>query len=295
MSGSSPSAELAVGALMTLHNLPVQQRTLLPAAGRINADAGMPPPDPLQKTVNSLEEGVAHRPVEEDLVFDSSDEATSPVPALTGPVDVGFTAQGLIGELATADLQSKETFDLFARFVETSKTLYGDEKQTQALQCLSANTDNYEAKKKAVLRSFLLAVSNHSTLHRLAEYIPHPISGKQTAVFFVYMQYSDPMRLVEQQNIMNACLVVWGQTLTMKKVGKQGHRYYQPSSILTFHRILFSVFKSNGIKHITMRDFEGKVGSFHAMWKGVYEKASKEDETFGKSLLDLILYCCSVS
>jgi hypothetical protein len=122
---------------------------------------------------------------------------------------------------------------------------------------------------------FFKCLLKHQYLLSLADFIDNPHTKKRQCRFYYYCTYTSPHQHQEVMNIINTCVL--HMSLHLKQ--KDGSPY-QPNTVSYRVRMLFSIFKKNGIT-IQSREFRGRVGSFHAYWRTSFNETAQRDSTFG--------------
>ena len=82
--------------------------------------------------------------------------------------------------------------------------------------------------------------------------------------------------LAKHRYLLNTCIIVWGQSLVLRgyakvdvkslPLGERAKAEFQPNSIHTYHKQLFSSFRFRGITYL-QRHFKYYEGSYHFYWR----------------------------
>jgi len=136
----------------------IQQQALVPAGSQVNTlipestAFAMPPPEASKASISSLAAAASSVAFDDSTLDRSINVSSSGVkyllsmtfqpsfqqsfqPSLMSQSSMQLSALDLIGNLASADLQQPGTFDIFAKFIKSSKMLYGNERQTKVIKC----------------------------------------------------------------------------------------------------------------------------------------------------------------
>ena len=167
------------------------------------------------------------------------------------------------------------SFDFITDVIDNAPDLHGNVDFTSELREDSALSSGYIQQSQRMEAFFFKCLSKHPYLSSLADFIENPVTKKRQRRFYYYCTYTSPHQRQEVMNIVNTCVLHMSLHLKMKN-GKP----YQPNTVAYRVRMLFSIFKKNGIL-IQSREFRGRVGSYHAYWRTSFSESAQQDSSFG--------------
>jgi hypothetical protein len=156
--------------------------------------------------------------------------------------------------------------------MNTTLNLLGDEETTSRLRKLAFTGTGHAKKMASYEARFFLVLSRHPHFEPLTQVINDPdIPSMKTRRFYTLLRATmNPSKKL----VLNFALLCYSQSLVkLEYIGKDlsdpktfAMAQYQPNSLVTYFKVLFSVFKGNQIHYRLMRDFNGP-GDFQAYWK----------------------------
>lgn len=157
--------------------------------------------------------------------------------------------------------------------MNTTIDLLGDETTTtHLLKSLTFIGSSHAKKQHAYEARFFLVLGRHAHFVPLTELINDPdMPSKKTRKFYVMLRNT---MTPSKKMVLNYALLCYSQSLVKKEyVGKDlsdpntfAMAQYQPNSLETHFKVLFSVLKTNQIHYQFQKDFNGP-GDFQAYWK----------------------------
>ena len=186
-------------------------------------------------------------------------------------LDLPSSIEDPADEFATT-LPSDITVEVLADIMNTTIDLLGDETTTSHLKNLTFTGTSHAKKQSSFEARFFLVLSCHPRFKPLTEIMNDPdIPSKKTRKFYVMLRNT---MTPSKKMVLNFALLCYSQSLVKKEYeGKDltdpqvfAEAQYQPNSLETHFKVLFSVLKRNQIHYQLQKDFNGP-GDFQAYWK----------------------------
>jgi hypothetical protein len=156
-----------------------------------------------------------------------------------------------------------------------------DAKQAESKTTRGCNEAKYESRKESLEKKFFDTIKEYggTNLAYLLEIVPTVHSGgRRHDHQFYNLCGGEPHD--DKKFILNKCLILCALKWTIKQGDKKGVPL-QPNTFETYMKTLFMILRDKGIRYRFEKDFNGK-GEFHGVViQQVWEKARKNDPTFG--------------
>lgn len=176
-----------------------------------------------------------------------------------------------------------------AEAISKNTRLFGDEETTSYINNLSFNCKPYDLAKKTIEARFFRLLDGLPEFTYLAEEKDDPEyppdMNRKTRVFYILLRGAyHPLK----KNVLNKTLLIFSHSFIMKDYQDAdlsdpetlAKAQYEPGSVDTYLRQLFSVFSSNGIIYRKDKDFNER-GDFQAYWKDTFAKTQKYRHDYG--------------
>lgn len=176
-----------------------------------------------------------------------------------------------VEEFATS-LPSDFSVEVLADIMHTTLDLLGDETTTRKLKSLTFIGTSHAQKQSSYEARFFLVLERHAHFKPLTELINDPdMPSMKIRKFYVMLRNT---MTPAKKMVLNFALLCYSQSLIKKEYAGTdlsdpktfAMAQYQPNSLETHFKVLFSVLKTNQIHYQLQKDFNGP-GDFQAYWK----------------------------
>lgn len=175
-----------------------------------------------------------------------------------------------------------------SRFIVDASSLFGSKDYTTKIRNLHANTKGYESRKQLVVARFFAIIGCHPDLAFLANLVVCPETNKKLQHFFIQVR---GVKTPAKWNVINTCMLLFGQGFVKKEFEHRiaefhtnkklrAEAQYQPSTLCTAHKTLFSFFKNMSVIY-QQSDFKSQAGSFQAYWSSVFKETCEIRSDYG--------------
>jgi len=181
------------------------------------------------------------------------------------------------------------TLETVAAAIAANSRFFGDEATTEYLNGLTFTGKAYDKMKQTMEARFFCLLAGTPEFSYLAQYIndpdfPPPMI-RETRVFYVLLRGA---RTPLKKKVLNITLLLFSHSFVKKSFATGDLRdpkvkakaQYEPGSVDTFLRALFSVFSNHGITYRKDSHFNEK-GDFQAYWKDTFAKTQAHREDYG--------------